>query len=457
MDLTARAREFAVNAHTQIGHRRKYTGQPYEVHLAGVARLVASVSTDLEMVAAAWLHDAVEDTTATLADVEKEFGAGVGALVEELTDISKPGDGSRTVRKEIDRKHLAGASPRAMTIKLADLIDNARDIVKHDPNFARVYLKEMTALLEILQEGDSRLYQQACRVRDEGLRRILQLQSEESTLPQEPILPLASRLGDLHLRRVLGTAFTAGDIARPLRSFDVEKIAVETREILKDDSMELVCLRINGLIKGYAWRSELVDGLCGEHFRPFRASEVVASTSPPAEVIHVLTLHPYVFVTVWGEVHGVISRGDINKPIVRMWLFGIVTVVETALVQMISEYFPDGSWSEKMTHARLQKALALQKERKRRQQNCRVEECLQFSDKAQLLIDHPEGRKLFGFSSKRDAQRAFQDLESLRNNLAHSQDIATHDWGAIARLAARLEALTDLPGPDLPGPVLPPS
>jgi hypothetical protein len=450
MDLTARAHEFAVNAHTQIGHRRKYTGQPYEVHLAGVARLVASVSTDLEMVAAAWLHDAVEDTTATLADVEREFGARVGALVEELTDISKPGDGSRTVRKQIDRRHISRASPRAKTIKLADLIDNARDIVKHDPVFAQVYLKEMTALLEVLHEGDSSLYRQACRVRDEGLRRVLQLQSEESGPSRERLLPLARRFGDPHLMRVLGSAFTAGDIARPLHSFDVEKTSAETQEILKDNPMELVCLRINGLVKGYAWRSELIGGLCGEHFRPFRASEVVASTSPPAEVIHVLTLHPQVFVTVWGEVHGVISRADINKPIVRMWLFGIVTVLETMLVQLISEFYPGGSWSEKMPSARLQKALALQEERRRRQQNCLLQECLQLSDKAQLLIEHPEGRKLFGFKSKRDAQRAFQDLESLRNNLAHSQDIATHDWSTIARLAERLEALTDQPGSDLP-------
>ena len=74
------------------------------------------------------------------------------------------------LRKEIDRRHLADASRRAKTVKLADLIDNSRNLVKHDPRFAEVYLLEMTQLLEVLQEGDPRLYEQARRSCDEGLR-----------------------------------------------------------------------------------------------------------------------------------------------------------------------------------------------------------------------------------------------------------------------------------------------
>ena len=83
-------------------------------------------------------------------------------------------------------------------------------------------------------------------------------------------------------------------------------------------------------------------------------------------------------------------------------------------------------------------------ERERRQQPCLLLECLQLSDKAQLLIEHPDGIKLFGFSSRRAALRGFSELESLRNNLAHSQDITTYDWAAIARIADQLEGLADI-------------
>ena len=76
-ELAERARDYATRAHQRIGQQRRYSEQPYHVHLEAVARLVASVSAATEMIAAAWLHDTAEDTPATLDDIEAEFGAAV--------------------------------------------------------------------------------------------------------------------------------------------------------------------------------------------------------------------------------------------------------------------------------------------------------------------------------------------------------------------------------------------
>ena len=73
-DLIKRAKTYAQEAHQRIDQRRKYSNLPYHVHLDAVAKLVSSVTDDEEMVAAAWLHDVVEDTPATLEDLEQEFG-----------------------------------------------------------------------------------------------------------------------------------------------------------------------------------------------------------------------------------------------------------------------------------------------------------------------------------------------------------------------------------------------
>ena len=167
-----RARAFATRAHRRIDHRRKYTQQPYEVHLAAVARTVTELTGDPEMIAAAWLHDVVEDTPVTLAEVEESFGAAVARLVEELTDVSRPGDGSRARRKAVDREHLAQASPRAKTVKLADLIDNTSDITAHAPGFARVYVPESLALLAVLQEAHPALFERATLVVHECARQL---------------------------------------------------------------------------------------------------------------------------------------------------------------------------------------------------------------------------------------------------------------------------------------------
>ena len=181
--LVHRAREFATQAHRRIDQRRKYSKQAYEVHLRAVADLVASVSDDQEMIAAAWLHDTVEDTPATLGDIEHAFGNGVAQLVSDLTDVSRPGDGNRAVRKAIDRAHSAQASVRAKTVKLADLTDNCGDICEHDERFARVFVVEMAALLEVLGEGDERLFTKARKTLEKCAKRLslhLDLQSAPS-------------------------------------------------------------------------------------------------------------------------------------------------------------------------------------------------------------------------------------------------------------------------------------
>jgi (p)ppGpp synthase/HD superfamily hydrolase len=91
-------------------------------------------------------------------------GPKVAQLVDELTDVSRPHHGNRAMRKELDRQHLATASKEAKTVKLADLIDNSRDIIKHDPGFAQKYMKEMKALLEVLKEGDANLHADATEI-----------------------------------------------------------------------------------------------------------------------------------------------------------------------------------------------------------------------------------------------------------------------------------------------------
>lgn len=146
--LIADAAAFAAQAHA--GQVRKYTGEPYIKHPKAVARLVREAGGDAAMVAAAWLHDTTEDTAATLGDISERFGLEVADLVDWLSDVSKPEDGDRALRKAKDREHIAAAPARAKAIKLADLIDNTASIVEHDPAFARVYLKEKAALLDVL-------------------------------------------------------------------------------------------------------------------------------------------------------------------------------------------------------------------------------------------------------------------------------------------------------------------
>jgi (p)ppGpp synthase/HD superfamily hydrolase len=157
--LTLKAASFAEEAHKD--QKRKYTDEPYFNHCAEVANLVKQVGGSEVQIAAAFLHDTVEDCNVTLLEIARLFGVEVCRLVENLTDVSQPNDGNRRIRKEKDRMHTACASPEAKTIKLADLISNSRTIVPLDPDFAKVYMAEKKRLLAVLKEGDATLYARA--------------------------------------------------------------------------------------------------------------------------------------------------------------------------------------------------------------------------------------------------------------------------------------------------------
>lgn len=148
---------FATEAHK--GQVRDYSGEDYIVHPIAVAALVANTAgVTTEMAMAAVLHDTVEDTAATHDEILRRFGKDVAQLVYYLTNRATHADGNRTTRRNMDREQMKEASPEAMTIRLADMADNLKDIAELSPGFAKVYLPEKLRMLEVLKEGDSVLW-----------------------------------------------------------------------------------------------------------------------------------------------------------------------------------------------------------------------------------------------------------------------------------------------------------
>jgi GTP diphosphokinase / guanosine-3',5'-bis(diphosphate) 3'-diphosphatase len=125
------AARFAAEKHAQQ-RRKGENGEPYFNHLLEVAELITASSLDLdvELVMAAFLHDTVEDTGVTLAELEERFGKNVAALVAEVTDDKLL---PKEMRKALQVQTSHKKSARAQTLKLADKISNLRAIVTSPP------------------------------------------------------------------------------------------------------------------------------------------------------------------------------------------------------------------------------------------------------------------------------------------------------------------------------------
>jgi (p)ppGpp synthase/HD superfamily hydrolase len=158
---------FAIKAHE--GQKRKYTGEDYIVHPMAVSRMVSQHGGSLVQQAGALLHDVVEDTPHTLAEIETLFGDEVATMVEWLTDTSRPEDGNRAIRKGIDRKRLAEAPAEAQFVKLADMIDNSLSIFVFDKSFAPMFKAEMALLVaDMTKVIGSSLWIEAQKVLKDG-------------------------------------------------------------------------------------------------------------------------------------------------------------------------------------------------------------------------------------------------------------------------------------------------
>ncbi|NEU09272.1 HD domain-containing protein [Flavihumibacter sp. R14] len=174
-ELLLKIKDFADKAHGD--QMRKYTPERYIVHPERVMLICREYVTDIPVQAAALLHDVLEDTPVTSAEIEQfltELMPQAQArktleLVEELTDVYIKKDFphlNRKSRKEMETTRLSKTSAAAQTIKYADLIDNAFDILKHDPQFGRKFINEARCLLKHMKNGNAELRQRAIKTLD---------------------------------------------------------------------------------------------------------------------------------------------------------------------------------------------------------------------------------------------------------------------------------------------------
>jgi hypothetical protein len=435
-ELIKAAKLFANSNHRRITVHRNPALQSCEVHLKSVAQLVSSVSQDEHVIAAAWLHDVVEDTAVTIGAVERKFGSTVGRLVGELTMVSHRAPENDTIRIARTKEHFSRVSAAAKTIKLADLIETCRDMYKNAPTAFSAYLEEVHALVKVLEGGDTRLLGR--------LTRDLEKYSSDS-FRSAPASTAEWRFESIALPisvlRIFERAFTALDIAEPLLSFDSNHAANEALVAMTDAGVGVAGVRRNGAVSGFLEASSLDAGSCEAYWQEFKPGQVLVAGSSLTEVIEVLTHYDWCFVSVLGTVVGMISRKDMEKPAVRMWLFGIVTVAELEFTERVRQKWANESWRSLLSQQRLEKAKQLYGERERRNEKCQLVDCLQLADKMEILMSDPSELAALGISTQGTARRASKHIESLRNSLAHAQSFVAQDWPQVVRLARRIQQM----------------
>ncbi|REE98380.1 HD domain-containing protein [Thermomonospora umbrina] len=138
------------------GDQRRPTGAPYAEHLFEALEVMVRGAgvTDLDTLVAVLLHDVVEDTDATVSDVEAEFGPDAAELVDWVTKPPAGGQGrqAKRVAKTAYLRRLREAPPDAIRVKLADRVSNVQTLDRMPPDFQRrYYLETVTYVMPLIE------------------------------------------------------------------------------------------------------------------------------------------------------------------------------------------------------------------------------------------------------------------------------------------------------------------
>jgi hypothetical protein len=238
--------------------------------------------------------------------------------------------------------------------------------------------------------------------------------------------------------RLFTHGILALDIAESLWSFEASQTTKEVRAELPLPHPLVIGLRKRGKVVGFAHTQDLNTGICDDYFQAFESTHLLDDQANLQETVATLDRQPFCFVRLLGEPIGLIQRSDLNKPPARMWLFGLLTIAEEFATGIIKSHYPEDELANALSVGRREKAQAFQKERARRNDHVPLVDCLQITDKMELCLKVPGMLEDVDIASKKKAQKAIKQLSTLRNHLAHGQDLTTTTWEAVVLLAGRL-------------------
>jgi hypothetical protein len=250
------------------------------------------------------------------------------------------------------------------------------------------------------------------------------------------------RLKDV--KELFENSITVRSVAEELQSRNANEDASIVLKSMAELDFDVMGIEQEGVTYSYVERSRLGTGPCRNYQCIFHPSELIAESTPLLHVLPILHDLPRVFVLYRNRVSGIVTQGDLQKPPVRMLLFGLLTLLEMLLLRLIQAHYPHDSWQEILNSTRLQGVRNLQAERKSRNEAIELADCLQFCDKRELILRCPQACTYLGFDTRRQGNLMLKEAEDLRNKLAHARDLVSgSSWQQVIRIAAEVETLLE--------------
>lgn len=228
------------------------------------------------------------------------------------------------------------------------------------------------------------------------------------------------------LRSLFELNINVNHISENLRVCNAEDDVSKAKEIMDINEYDCIGIEENGKVIGYIDRKEIgPKGNCKEFLKPFSTSEIVSETTSLIQTIYFFKEADRIFILEGNRVNKLVTPADLQKAPVQLLLFGLVSLVEMYLLQLIKLEFPINAWQQYLKHERLESAKRLFVKRQNLNEEMELVDCLQLCDKREIVTRNGILCNSL-FKSKNKGERFLKNLEKLRNNLAHAQEFMKH-------------------------------
>lgn len=246
------------------------------------------------------------------------------------------------------------------------------------------------------------------------------------------------------LKKLYSKSITVNYICEELLSFNINDDAISAKDFMDVNNYDFMGVEENDIIIGYINRSKLGPGQCRDYFEEFNAQNLITDSTPIIDLMKILRDITVLFILERNQVKSIVTRGDLQKPPIRMFIFGYINLLEMSLLESMHSFYKEDSWEDYIKPNRYNDAVALFNQRKARNEDIDLSDCLQLCDKAELILQKEELLELYGIESKNKGKTLFSKISRLRDKLAHSQDIVMgSSWPEIIDVVERIETLLE--------------
>lgn len=239
----------------------------------------------------------------------------------------------------------------------------------------------------------------------------------------------SSEVKELFVNRI-----TVNSIFEPLKSCLISGQAFELKsELLNLDFDIAGVVNEEEKVVGYVKTSDLKSGTIDKYLKKFEAHHIISDSTSILELFTALRSKSFLFVLSGSTISGIVTKADLNKPPIRIYLFGIISLLEMHLAYWINKIYTSGSWKAELSKPRQEMAQKLFEEKKLKNQEIDLLSCTQFGDKKTIICKNSVIRERLNLGGRNKVKENLKYVENLRDNLAHSQsDLAgEYEWGHI--------------------------